>query len=115
MKSNVALGLDGNGKCMISRGKEVFFQSENGWRVLEVPLGRTDSDITTLTQVRDGSIWLGTSGDGILVLDKGKWYRADIGSGLGDGHITAITEDRAGAIWIGTRWGGLTRFTPNGY
>ncbi|MEM0962928.1 MAG: two-component regulator propeller domain-containing protein [Bacteroidota bacterium] len=75
----------------------------------------------TIDRVGD-ALWVGTEGEGVVVLDPVtgdvSWImpRPTIGSGFRDGNVRSIYRDRSGAVWIGTtegvsRWEGRgTRF-----
>jgi ligand-binding sensor domain-containing protein len=109
------LGLDGSGRCIFCTEAGIFIQSEAGWRLIESPLSRSGARPTALTGTSDGSIWLGTDGDGAYVLTGGKWLHVDDASGLGDSHVLSITEDLSGTVWIGTKCGGITTYSKRDY
>lgn len=64
--------------------------------------------VSVLTESRDGSLWIGTYGEGLLRWKDGhfRWFRTP--EYLPDNHISAIFEDAQDDIWIGTP-SGLTR------
>lgn len=64
-----------------------------------------------VVQDRDGFIWLGTQGTGLVKYDgySLKRYPAGPGTFL-DGNITSLYEDRDGIIWFGTL-GGLNSYS----
>ncbi|MEO1259942.1 MAG: ATP-binding protein [Bacteroidota bacterium] len=70
--------------------------------------------IETIYVARDGSLWIGTWGDGLNHFhhetDKFKRFRYDRrdGNSLSNDHISVITEDNDGHLWVGTQKG-LTR------
>jgi len=104
------IGLDGSGRCMFCTGEGIFFLSEAGWRLIDVPLRRSGPRPTALKGTSDGSIWLGTDGGGAYVLKSGKWLHVGSTNGLGDDHVLSIEEGTPGTVWIGTRSGGVTRY-----
>jgi signal transduction histidine kinase/ligand-binding sensor domain-containing protein len=71
------------------------------------PARNTDASI--LLRDRDGGIWIGTDGAGVVHLHQG---RADVFSqadGLSGDHVMSLFEDREGNVWVATL-GGLDRF-----
>ncbi len=63
---------------------------------------------------RDSSLWIGTSGNGLLRLRHadGRMRRFTTGDGLTDDYITTLTIDPSGIVWVGTVGGGLDRLDP---
>ena len=73
------------------------------------PAPARDVEGVVLLRDRDGGIWLGTSGAGVVHLHQG---RADVFSkadGLSGDLITSLFEDSEGDVWVAT-FGGLDRF-----
>ena len=63
----------------------------------------------SLLRDRDGGVWIGTVGAGVVHLHHG---RADVFSqadGLSGDHVISLFEDREGDVWVATL-GGLDRF-----
>ena len=63
--------------------------------------------ITSLHQARDGSLWIGTDGNGLATASPDgtlQIFRAapDRPEGLADDSVADIYEDRGGRMWIGT-------------
>jgi len=64
-----------------------------------------ENSVHCLTVARDGSLWIGMEGSGLIHLSHGEfrvWAAAD---GLTDMFVHAVAEDRAGTLWIGTNNG----------
>jgi ligand-binding sensor domain-containing protein/signal transduction histidine kinase len=57
---------------------------------------------------RDGSLWLGTDGHGVIRLNGGS-TRFSSANGLVNDFVRAFCEDRDGSLWIGTD-GGVSRW-----
>lgn len=58
---------------------------------------------------REGGLWLGTGGGGLLSVKPALVRTFDRSDGLGDDITRAIMQSRDGTIWVGTFGGGLTR------
>jgi signal transduction histidine kinase/ligand-binding sensor domain-containing protein len=77
-------------------------------------LGQSKFPVTNITVTyvaKDGTLWLGTEGAGLIHLSGKKMERFDRTSGLADVYVRAITQDSTDQIWVGTD-GGL--FTLHG-
>jgi signal transduction histidine kinase/ligand-binding sensor domain-containing protein len=54
---------------------------------------------------REGTLWLGTDGEGLYCWRNGEMTNFRKANGLADDHVTALFEDREGNLWVGTRAG----------
>jgi ligand-binding sensor domain-containing protein/DNA-binding CsgD family transcriptional regulator len=74
--------------------------------------------IYPVTISRSGTIWIGTTGRGLLKFSKETEefveYRVSPGDpdSPSDDIVLAVQEDRKGDLWVGTRSHGLSRFDP---
>ncbi|HVW87656.1 MAG TPA: two-component regulator propeller domain-containing protein [Bryobacteraceae bacterium] len=64
-----------------------------------------DNSILSLQVARDGSLWVGTEGGGLLHYEKGVFRAFGQKEGLTNGFVRAIHLDRAGTLWAGTDHG----------
>jgi ligand-binding sensor domain-containing protein len=66
---------------------------------------------SAMVEASDGSLWIGTYGEGLLRWKDGnfKWYRAP--QYLPDNHVSSVIEDAQKDIWVGTT-NGLARLQP---
>ena len=71
------------------------------------------NDIVTVLKTRQGEIWAGTRGAGIVIYNGTSFRVLNDSTGLASNFITALSEDRDGTIWIGTYGGGLARYAKN--
>lgn len=60
-----------------------------------------------LLRTRDGSLWVGTSGEGLFRWRDGRATRFGRTQGLPDPTILSLFEDREGRLWIGTAESGV--------
>ncbi|MGO8935373.1 MAG: two-component regulator propeller domain-containing protein [Terracidiphilus sp.] len=72
------------------------------------PQFKTNS-VFSLMVSRDGSLWIGTEGGGLVRYSAGRFQVFGAQDGLSDGFVRALLEDRQGTIWVGTD-NGLLRF-----
>lgn len=70
--------------------------------------GLPQNSVITLTQTRDGYLWLGTF-NGLVRFDGRRFVVLDESNtpGLSSSRITRLFEDRRGQLWIGTESGGI--------
>ena len=57
---------------------------------------------------KDGVLWVGTLGGGLLRFQGGKFTRYTLREGLPNEHVSQILDDAHGQLWLGTR-GGIIR------
>jgi len=67
-----------------------------------VPEMSVDS-ITSLLEDRDGSLWVGTEGGGLLNYKDRRFMVFTTSDGLPDNYISALAQDGEGNVWIATR------------
>jgi len=82
----------------------VVFDRENTPAFLE-------NSVFCLLAARDGSLWIGTEGSGLLRYQNGTFIRFDHSSGLTDMFVRTLAQDSAGKIWVGTN-NGVFRLDP---
>ena len=61
-----------------------------------------DESILSLWPARDGSLWAGTEGGGLLHYRNGSFTSFGISDGLTNGFVRSVAEDKAGTLWVGT-------------
>ena len=75
-----------------------YYQREN------TPALGADS-VFCLTVTRDGTLWIGIEGGGLVRYRDGHFREFTALDGLSDNVVRAIFEDRDGVLWIGTDQG----------
>ncbi len=74
--------------------------------------------IFTIFEAHDGTIWMGTMGNGIwhYTPTNGKYkkyeYRENGSNGLRSNSVSSIMEDSRGNLWFSTDRGGISRYNP---
>lgn len=66
--------------------------------------------ITAITPAPDGSVWVGTQGDGLYQFQDTVRLRLEKSAGLLSDLIRTLYLDPQGTLWIGTAGGGLSRW-----
>ncbi|HEV2455009.1 MAG TPA: two-component regulator propeller domain-containing protein, partial [Verrucomicrobiae bacterium] len=66
--------------------------------------------VAALLEDRNGSVWIGTEGDGLFHYNASRFERVDTSHSA----ILSLAQDREGNLWVGTGGGGLDRITPCG-
>ena len=59
---------------------------------------------------RDGSVWIGTRGNGLIRYRSNQFRTYTAADGIPSANINAIYEDTHGTLWIGTLDHGIGRF-----
>lgn len=73
----------------------------------------TQVHVTCELQDPTGRLWVGTEGEGVWMLEGGKWTqytKAAGGKGLGDEFVYALAMDRKGRLWAGQLNHGVSVF-----
>lgn len=102
-----AFGEDANDTLIFSNGSHMLMLTADG-KVKDYPIP-LDKAVSILKD-REGDLWVGTSGQGILHVHKGRTDRFTTVDGLSFDLVYAIFQDREGNVWVATE-NGLDKFT----
>lgn len=69
-----------------------------------------ENSVFCLLAAKDGSLWIGTEGSGLVQYRNGTFRAYGSADGLTDLFVRTLAQDAAGTIWIGTN-NGLFRLT----
>ena len=75
--------------------------------------GTSSSRIWNLCEGRDGQLWIGTSGQGLLCFVGGSFLPLGLRDSDPAPDVRALCEDRDGNLWLGTHGSGLVRLQPH--
>lgn len=82
---------------------------------LDDPASRTQEKVSCVTQGEDGTIWVGSNGNGFYKVLEGEdemtFVNYSTADGLANDSVKYILEDNGGNLWISTE-NGLSRFDP---
>ncbi|HEY0795926.1 MAG TPA: two-component regulator propeller domain-containing protein [Acidisarcina sp.] len=65
----------------------------------------TEKSIFCLLADRDGGLWIGTEGGGLVLYRDGVFRAFSLGDGLTNAFVRRVYQDSRGTIWIGTDGG----------
>jgi ligand-binding sensor domain-containing protein/signal transduction histidine kinase len=103
-----ALGQDVQGRLWAgTRQGELWWRDNGQW--LAQRQGPPVHAIAAIVPERDGSVWVGTSGDGLFNVEGkagGHWRKQN---GLLSNWVRTLYLDPESTLWIGTGGGGLSR------
>jgi signal transduction histidine kinase/ligand-binding sensor domain-containing protein len=99
----ILVGIRGAGLRRIVGEKLVPYPMRSAWSDERIPDGKIRSN--KLLRARDGGLWIGTEGLGIIHLQDGKADTFSRADGLSGDIACSIFEDREGNFWYGSEKG----------
>ncbi|WP_224242980.1 two-component regulator propeller domain-containing protein [Hyalangium gracile] len=107
------LATDAAGTLWIGTDEGLTRMSGGAFSAIPAPPGVTLRHLHSLLPTKDGSLWIATSGHGVLRYFQGRFQAWTADSGLASNRVTALAEDSTGKLWVGTPkglqfWDGTT-------
>ncbi len=100
------LAEDGQGRILTSLGSELALWEKDHWRLVTDHNGLSPFEVQELFVDREGSIWMGVVGHGLLRwVGEDRWEGYTQADGLSDNLVWAMKRDHQGRLWIGTESG----------
>jgi ligand-binding sensor domain-containing protein len=81
------------------------------WERMRGADGAVPTRVRAFLAVRDGTLWMGTAGAGLLAYRDGRFTRLTTAEGLPIDLVRSLYEDAHGHLWVGTEGRGLARVT----
>jgi diguanylate cyclase (GGDEF)-like protein len=101
-----SLVLDTQGRIAASQGAAFALWEKDHWRMVTSHNGLTSFDISALFADREGSLWIGTVGHGLMRwVGQDRWEALTMAEGLSDDVQWASVRDKHGRLWVGTESG----------
>jgi signal transduction histidine kinase/ligand-binding sensor domain-containing protein len=96
----------GNGELLMADGDEnQVFRFSNGQAAPVGPHIQNATFSKAILYDRDGNIWIGTIGQGLLRIRQNRVDRFTRTDGLSNNFVAALAEDKEGDIWVATARG----------
>ena len=99
----------------MDRDERLWVGTSYGLRCYDRNFKRNDpfpvyNEVMALLQDKQGAMWIGTSGEGLIRYDNGETRSIRKTNGLAEDYVNSLFEDREGSLWVGTR-DGLTQIS----
>jgi diguanylate cyclase (GGDEF)-like protein len=99
--------------CFEARDGRLFIGSRDGLVIFDgrtftlhrPNAGGSNNGVSAIYQTRDGTIWVGTRGDGLYTFANGSFNDFPGRVELSSDYVHSLQEDASGDLWIGTRDG----------
>jgi ligand-binding sensor domain-containing protein/signal transduction histidine kinase len=104
----------GAGLCVgLNDGRLMSGTAGNFTRAQESKGLSSDAPVNSLLRTRDGALWIGTFGNGLIRDHEGRTnhFIPSVGTPARIDKITALMEDQSGSVWVGSFYA-LYRSTP---
>ena len=109
LRQSHCLLLDRNERIWVGAGDDFVLCWDSGqWRRFRIPRHSATPFVGALAEQADGTVWAGSTSEGLFQFKEGKLTAVNASAGLLDNRVTALFTDREGQLWIG-RDSGLSR------
>jgi signal transduction histidine kinase/ligand-binding sensor domain-containing protein len=106
-----ALAEDGDGRLLVAtKGAIQRLVDGHVEMFSRLPAVTREFHVRSMLRDREGGLWVGTTGRGLVHIHQGRTEMFTRNDGLSGDDVTAIFEDRDGNIWVGS-FNGLDRFS----
>ena len=100
------LAEDSQGRIITAQGSSIALWEKDHWRLVTEHNGLSNFEVQGLFVDREGSIWMGVVGHGLLRwVGEDRWEAYTQADGLSDNLVWAATRDHENRLWIGTESG----------
>jgi ligand-binding sensor domain-containing protein/signal transduction histidine kinase len=95
-----------SGQIWIGAGDDfVLCRDGNEWRPYQIPRHLSRSYVSSLAEEPNGTVWAGSTSEGLFEFKDHKITEVNAGSGLSDNAVESLLSDRDGNLWAGTDTG----------
>jgi signal transduction histidine kinase/ligand-binding sensor domain-containing protein len=107
-----SLAIDPEGLWVGTGFGQLHLLANGGFKTIDY--GGEREPIKALARESDGTLWVGTRGNGLYRRKDDRWDRFDRNSGLLSNIIRFLYLDPEGRLWVGSDGGGLSLRLDNG-
>ena len=98
--------VDKAGQIWIGAGDDfVLCRDGHQWRPYRIPRHLARSYVSSLAEQPDGSVWAGSTSEGLFEFKDRNMTAINASSGLSDNSVETLLADRDGNLWAGTDTG----------
>jgi len=91
------------GQIWIGAGEDfVLCRDGNQWRPYQIPRHLARSYVNSLAEEPDGTVWAGSTSEGLFQFKDRQLTAVNASSGLSDNSVESLLADRDGNLWAGT-------------
>jgi len=99
----LSMALDRDGALLVSTDQGVARWTASGWQLIDTTKGLESDTVTSVLQDREGSIWIGLWGAGLVHWPGNtEWTNWTTADGLSNNVIWAVRRHPDGSLWVGT-------------
>src|ERR1051326_5239404 len=109
-EGNIWFGVNGRGLGRIGHRESTGGTAADSIEYFTTQNGLPTSDLRSLFEDKEGSIWIGTNGGGLIRLRDGKFITLSAEDGLASDLVSVMCESRDGSLWVGSFDRGLSRY-----
>ena len=106
-----AIFEDSAGRLWVGSKSGLYLRDQGRWKRLGRGDGAPAATVRVIAETADGTVWIGTNGEGVLRYRAGRFEPFTTANGLPSNLIRAICEQPRGTLWIGSDDRGLARLT----
>jgi signal transduction histidine kinase/ligand-binding sensor domain-containing protein/DNA-binding response OmpR family regulator len=106
--------VDQRGRVWVSGRALYVAESVEAEKFQHIPVPGTVNSVRSLMEDREGSYWIGTSGNGVIRMRPSAFENIPAGGATIHDSVRTVTRDAEGYLWTGLPGQGLARISPNG-
>ncbi len=115
LRGVLAIDEDADGRLWVGAVTGAFRRDRDRLVQLDTLAGAPKVPVRAFATSRDGAIWMGTNGGGVVRYQEGVFTTITTKDGLPSNLIRALHVDQDGWLWVGTEGQGIARLDPRAW